>query len=198
MEWLGRSMRKLVGRHVWDVIITDPDSREITAKSREKHTTITARHISVKGSRDNDEARVAHLTGYATSNGIGLMVWFLGPQPRQNGLGGHVVSGMGRMIAHELKNPLAGIKGAAQLLRDDVKNEEALSLIDLIGSEIDRIRRLADRMERLGNDDPQEEQQVNVHAILRQARRIIQSASPKVIFEAVSYTHLTLPTIYSV
>jgi len=90
---------------------------------------------------------------------------------------------MGRMIAHELKNPLAGIKGAAQLLRDDIRDdigtEEGQSLIDLIGSEIDRIRRLADRMETLGDQDPENAERVNIHEILRRARRVIQSANPK-------------------
>ena len=89
---------------------------------------------------------------------------------------------MGRMIAHELKNPLAGIKGAAQLLRDDIGTEEGQSLIDLIGSEIDRIRRLADRMETLGDQDPENAERVNIHEILRRARRVIQSANPKLIF----------------
>ena len=89
---------------------------------------------------------------------------------------------MGRLIAHELKNPLAGIKGAAQLLRDDVASEEGQSLIDLIGSEIDRIRRLADRMETLGDQDPENIDRVNIHEILRRARRVIQSANPNLIF----------------
>jgi len=83
------------------------------------------------------------------------------------------VTGMGRMIAHELKNPLAGIKGAAQLLRDDVEGEEGQSLIELIGSEIDRIRRLADRMETLGDQDPDNVDRVNIHEILRRAGEII-------------------------
>ncbi len=183
MEWLGQSAQKLVGQHIWDVIVTDPDSRAITSKSRSQEATITIRHVSVKANKRSDESCNAHLTAYSTSAGIGFLVWFVGPQPRQNGLGGHVVSGMGRMIAHELKNPLAGIKGAAQLLREDIESEESLSLIELIGSEIDRIRRLADRMETLGNADPEAVKSVNVHEILRQARRVIQSASPHIIFE---------------
>ena len=183
MEWLGRSSQKLVGRHIWDVIATEPDSRQITSKSRSQQTAITIRHVAVKPSKESAESRNAHLTAYSTAAGIGFLVWFVGPQPRQNGLGGHVVSGMGRMIAHELKNPLAGIKGAAQLLREDIENEESLSLIELIGSEIDRIRRLADRMETLGNADPEAVESVNIHEILRQARRVIQSASPHIIFE---------------
>jgi len=183
MEWLGQSAQKLVGQHIWDVIVTDPDSRAITSKSRSQEATITIRHVSVKANKRSDESCNAHLTAYSTSAGIGFLVWFVGPQLRQNGLGGHVVSGMGRMIAHELKNPLAGIKGAAQLLREDIESEESLSLIELIGSEIDRIRRLADRMETLGNADPEAVKSVNVHEILRQARRVIQSASPHIIFE---------------
>ena len=86
------------------------------------------------------------------------------------------------MIAHELKNPLAGIKGAAQLLRDDVASEEGRSLIDLIGSEIDRIRRLLDRMETLGDESAEMSERVNIHETLRHARRIIQSANPTLLF----------------
>jgi len=64
-----------------------------------------------------------------------------------------------------------------------VESDEGRALIELIGSEIDRIRRLADRMEKLGDDDPQSAERVNIHEILRQARRIIQSANPSIIFD---------------
>ena len=182
-EWLGTSARKLIGKSVWAIVATDPDSQGITRKAREAMGAITTRHVSVKETNSETEGRAAHLTAYMTSEGVGLSIWFLGPQPRETKIGGQVVTGMGRMIAHELKNPLAGIKGAAQLLRDDVETEEGLALIDLIGSEIDRIRRLADRMEKLGDEDPSEAMRVNVHEILRQARRIIQSANPDIVFD---------------
>ncbi|WP_427450369.1 two-component system sensor histidine kinase NtrB [Litorimonas sp. WD9-15] len=182
-EWLGRSSHKIEGKRLWDIVATDPDSQGITGKARDKHAAITTRHVSVKDIKAGGDGRMAHLTAYMTSDGVGLSVWFLGPQPRETKIGGQVVTGMGRMIAHELKNPLAGIKGAAQLLRDDVASVEGLALIDLIGSEIDRISRLADRMEKLGDADPEEGQRVNIHEILRQARRIIQSASPNVVFD---------------
>jgi len=78
---------------------------------------------------------------------------------------------------------LAGIQGAAQLIRDDVETEEALSLISLIESEISRIRRLADRMERLGDVSPGEFHDINIHEILQHARKVIQSGiSPNVTF----------------
>lgn len=182
-EWLGKSLRKIEGQSVWKIFETDPDTRGIAMKARDKRGAITSRYIAVKAYGASGDGRLAHLTAYPTTDGAGLSVWFVGPEPRSTKIGGQVVSGMGRMIAHELKNPLAGIKGAAQLLRDDVESEEGLALIDLIGSEIDRIRRLADRMEKLGDEDPVGAERVNIHEILRQARRVIQSANPNVIFD---------------
>ena len=181
-EWLGIPLKRLTGQHVWTLISTDPDSSEVTTKARESLAPMTARDVTVHKSGTKGQDRSANLTAFVNSGGTGLAIWFTGPQPRESRIGGQVVSGMGRMIAHELKNPLAGIKGAAQLLRDDVESEEGLALIDLIGSEIDRIGRLIDRMESLGDVDPTETDLVNVHEILRQARRVIQSAYPDLMF----------------
>jgi len=179
-EWLGKSMRRLVGKAPWDVFSVDETQRTIISKCRELNAPMTMRDCAV--TREEQEEEFCHLTAYPTEGGIGLSIWISGPQPRSSKVGGQLVSGMGRMIAHELKNPLAGIKGAAQLLRDDIGTEEGQSLIDLIGSEIDRIRRLADRMETLGDQDPENAERVNIHEILRRARRVIQSANPKLIF----------------
>ncbi len=181
-EWLEKSLRQIRSKLVWEILETDPDTRAITMKARAETGPVTSRHIAVKPA-EADNSRLAHLSAYPTFDGTGLSIWFVGPEPRSTKMGGHVVTGMGRMIAHELKNPLAGIKGAAQLLRDDVESAEGLALIDLIGSEIDRIRRLADRMEKLGDDDPTVAEKVNIHEVLRQARRVIQSANPKIVFD---------------
>lgn len=182
-EWLGKSLGRLSGKSVWSLFETEPDTRGIGLKARDKRGTVTSRHIAVKAEDEKGDGRLAHITAYETTGGIGLSIWFDGREPRSTKIGGQVVTGMGRMIAHELKNPLAGIKGAAQLLRDDVDSEEGLGLIDLIGSEIDRIRRLADRMEKLGDADPIGSEPVNIHEVLRQARRVIQSANPDIIFD---------------
>ena len=182
-EWLGKSLRRLNGKNVWSVFETDPFSGDMTRTAINQSGAITSRHISVRPSDTDDEKLIAHLTAYPTAAGTGLSVWFVGREPRSTKIGGQVVTGMGRMIAHELKNPLAGIKGAAQLLRDDVESAEGLALIKLIGSEIDRIGRLVDRMEKLGDADPTSAEQVNIHEILRQAKRIIQSANPGILFD---------------
>lgn len=92
------------------------------------------------------------------------------------------VEALGRMLAHELKNPLAGIKGAAQLLASEAKSEEAKELIALITTETDRIRRLADRMEAFGSVSLESLEGVNIHTVLRQTRLLAQSMNGNILF----------------
>jgi two-component system nitrogen regulation sensor histidine kinase GlnL len=81
------------------------------------------------------------------------------------------IGGLGRMLAHEIKNPLAGIRGAAQLLKAGVKAEDA-ALAELIVEETERIRRLVDRVEALGWDTPMAHQPVNIHAVLDRVKAL--------------------------
>ncbi len=179
-EWLGQSLRGLHLKTLDAILETDMSTPDIYARCQAAGAPISLRGCILK--REGREEQRCHLTAFPTESGIGLGVQIIGANPHETKVGGQLVSGMGRMIAHELKNPLAGIKGAAQLLRDDVATEEGRTLIDLISSEIDRIRRLADRMEVLGDQDPANAETVNIHEILRRARRIIQSANPNLVF----------------
>ena len=81
------------------------------------------------------------------------------------------IGGLGRMLAHEIKNPLAGIRGAAQLLKQGVKPEDA-ALAELIVEETERIRRLVDRVEELGWDTPVVGNPVNIHAVLDRVKAL--------------------------
>ena len=81
------------------------------------------------------------------------------------------VVGLGRMLAHEIKNPLAGIRGAAQLLKTGVRAEDA-SLAQLIVDETDRIRRLVDRMEAFSEDAEPAREAVNIHQVLDRVRAL--------------------------
>jgi two-component system nitrogen regulation sensor histidine kinase GlnL len=75
------------------------------------------------------------------------------------------VVGLGRMLAHEIKNPLAGIRGAAQLLRDGAAPAD-LQFAELIIEETERIRRLVDRMEAFSEDSAPARSAVNIHRVL--------------------------------
>jgi two-component system nitrogen regulation sensor histidine kinase GlnL len=83
------------------------------------------------------------------------------------------VSGMAAILAHEVKNPLSGIRGAAQLLEKTVGFEDR-ELAVLIRNEADRIRALVDRMEAFG-EKPIVRDAVNIHRVLEHVRRLAQS-----------------------
>jgi len=84
------------------------------------------------------------------------------------------VSGMAAVLAHEIKNPLSGIRGAAQLLEPALGDEDR-ALSQLIVSETDRIRKLVDRMEVFGDERPLSKAPVNVHDALDHVRRLAES-----------------------
>lgn len=78
--------------------------------------------------------------------------------------------GMAEMLAHEIKNPLAGITGAAQLLEMGL-GEEDRALTGLIVAECRRIVALLEQVERFGDLRPPARQAVNIHDVLERARR---------------------------
>ena len=78
--------------------------------------------------------------------------------------------GMAEMLAHEIKNPLAGISGAAQLLSMGLTGED-LELTDLIVAETRRVVKLLEQVEQFGNIRPPELRAVNIHDVLDRARR---------------------------
>ena len=83
------------------------------------------------------------------------------------------VSGMAAILAHEVKNPLSGIRGAAQLLEASVGPDDR-ELAVLIRDEADRIRGLVDRMEIFG-EKPVVRSAVNIHRVLEHVRKLAQS-----------------------
>lgn len=81
---------------------------------------------------------------------------------------------MAAMLAHEVKNPLSGIRGAAQLLKDEVSPEHQ-PLTDLICMETDRIRDLLDQVEIFAAGAPEGKQQVNIHEVLQYVIGVAQT-----------------------
>ncbi len=78
--------------------------------------------------------------------------------------------GMAEMLAHEIKNPLAGISGAAQLVGMNLSGEDR-ELTDLIVAETRRIVKLLEQVEQFGNLRPPERRAVNIHDLLDRARK---------------------------
>ncbi len=94
------------------------------------------------------------------------------------------VAGMAAVLAHEVKNPLSGIRGAAQLLESSV-TEPDRELTVLIRDEADRIRALVERMEVFG-EKPIERSAVNIHRVMEHVRRLAQSGfAPHIRFTEI-------------
>ncbi len=84
------------------------------------------------------------------------------------------VTGMAAVLAHEVKNPLSGIRGAAQLLETALSTEDR-KLTRLICDETDRICALVDRMEVFSESPFVEREAVNIHQVLGHVRELAQS-----------------------
>ncbi|MFY0614907.1 MAG: PAS domain-containing protein [Hyphomicrobiaceae bacterium] len=83
-------------------------------------------------------------------------------------------SGFSDVLAHEIKNPLSGIRGAAQLLEPGL-NDDDRALTQLICSETERIRKLIDRIEVFGDERPITRDPVNIHDVIEHVRQLAQS-----------------------
>src|SRR5256885_8954646 len=84
------------------------------------------------------------------------------------------VIALAAMLAHEIKNPLSGIRGAAQLLEQSAGDDDR-TLTRLICDEADRIVKLVDRMEVFSDERPVERDPVNIHVVLDHVKRLAQS-----------------------
>jgi two-component system, NtrC family, nitrogen regulation sensor histidine kinase GlnL len=85
------------------------------------------------------------------------------------------VTALAAMLAHEIKNPLSGIRGAAQLLEQSAGGDDDRILTRLICDEADRIVKLVDRMEVFTDERPIERESVNIHVVLEHVKRLTHS-----------------------
>lgn len=104
------------------------------------------------------------------------------------------VTAMAAMLAHEVKNPLSGIRGAAQLLEDAVDGDNR-QLTQLICHETDRIVALVNRMETFTDDRPPAREAVNIHEILDHVRRLAENGFARHL-RIVELYDPSLPPVY--
>ncbi len=104
------------------------------------------------------------------------------------------VTGLASMLAHEIKNPLSGIRGAAQLLEQSVTPEE-VPLARLVREEVDRIVDLIDRVEVFGDDRPIEREPINIHVVLDRVKLLAKSGVARSVTFSEDYDP-SLPPVY--
>lgn len=105
------------------------------------------------------------------------------------------VSGLASMLAHEIKNPLSGIRGAAQLLETSVADDDR-ALTRLICDETDRIVSLVDRMEVFSDERPVDRVPVNIHSVLDHVKAVAKAGFARNIKISENYDP-SLPPVYA-
>ncbi len=153
---------------------------EIVAKAREGQTTLAQYEVDLSSPRTGP--RPADVQAAALVDAPGWVVASLRERTIARKLGrqlvhlgaGRSVAGLAAALAHEVKNPLSGIRGAAQLL-DQVVGEDDRELTRLITAEADRICRLVDRMGVFSDSAPGPREAVNIHEVLEHVRRLAQN-----------------------
>ena len=112
----------------------------------------------------------------------------------QRDTGQQQAMGAPAILGHEIKNPLAGIKGAAQLLARQV-DEKSRALTELIVNEVDRIARLLDQMQKLGRSERTELAPANIHLLIERAIRSLRAANRAMPEISINYDP-SLPDVY--
>ena len=173
---LNASAKSVRGVPVWDMIAVDAPLEEAFTRARDNGTPLFVNDVDV-GSGQRPPVQCA-LHFAPLIDAAGQMILMITPREmagrmtQNNSVKSAAKSaiGMAEMLAHEIKNPLAGITGAAQLLSMNLSTED-LELTDLIVAESRRIVKLLEQVEQFGNLMPPERKAVNLHDALDRARR---------------------------
>ncbi|SNR99617.1 two-component system sensor histidine kinase NtrB [Antarctobacter heliothermus] len=174
--FMNNSAKWLTGQPIWDRLAVDAPLEESFARARDQGTPLFVNDVDVgTGSRAPlvCNLQISPLTGRP-----GWMIMLISPRELAGRMTqSHSVKsaaksaiGMAEMLAHEIKNPLAGIAGAAQLISMSLGPED-LELTDLIVVETRRIVKLLEQVEQFGNLSAPERREVNIHDVLDRARR---------------------------
>ncbi|MCZ4353595.1 ATP-binding protein [Roseovarius aestuarii] len=185
--FLNSSDRAVSGMALWKVLTVETTLQTAFERARTGGTSLLVNDVDVgvalrAKAPGNTRAPVQCNLQIAPMTGQdGVMIILLSPrdlpgqmaQNRSVKSAGRSAIGMAEMLAHEIKNPLAGITGAAQLLEMGLDPDQH-ELTQLIVSESRRIVALLDRVEQFGNVGAPNFRRINVHDVLARARRSAQ------------------------
>ena len=98
-----------------------------------------------------------------------------------------------RGLAHEIKNPLGGIRGAAQLLAAELNSEELSDYTNVIIEEADRLHKLVDRL--VGSRQPLKMEPVNLHEVMERVRNLVEAEISGNGIELIRDYDPSIPTV---
>lgn len=181
---LGSSLRILRRKKISDIVPEDSPVLALVSQSLKKQAVVSEYDVNIGNPLSGDVKVDVHVAPQFNEDGTKVDNVILQFQQRtiaqkisqqkQHRSAARSVSGMAAMLAHEIKNPLSGIKGSAQILSDEV-SEEDKALTTLIVDEVDRISALVDRMEVFTDNRQIDREEINIHSILEHVRRLAEN-----------------------
>ena len=143
-----------------DVEMVFPDGRHIVAEVTADQADVEGQTLCLLQIRQNDNLRKIN---------------------RENTHKHHISASrhLIRGLAHEIKNPLGGIRGAAQLLSRSLESEELKEFTQLIIEQSDRLRDLVDRL--LGPNTPPKRMATNIHVVLERVHALLKLDKPETL-----------------
>jgi two-component system nitrogen regulation sensor histidine kinase GlnL len=179
-QFLGSGAAALCGSALADFVAPHSPLLALVASIWRVGNTISEHDMLLDGPRLGSRSVTIH--GALTSEGVDQLVLTLHERSMAEKMDRQLIhrnaarsiTAMAAMLAHEVKNPLSGIRGAAQLLEQDA-DAAGRELTQLICDETDRIVALVDRMEAFSDHRPIEREAVNIHEVLERVRKVAQS-----------------------
>jgi two-component system, NtrC family, nitrogen regulation sensor histidine kinase GlnL len=179
-QFLGSGAAALGGSALADLVAPHSPLLSLVDSVRRIGNTISEHDVLLDGPRLG--SRLVTIQGALTGEGADMLVLTFHERSMPEKLDRQLVhrnaarsiTAMVAMLGHEVKNPLSGIRGAAQLLEQDA-DSAGRALTQLICAEVDRIVALVDRMESFSDYRPIEREAVNIHEVLGRVRKAAQS-----------------------
>lgn len=177
--FLNLSEKALRGASFWEQVLIDAPLEEAFERAREMRSPLFINDVDVGSGMRAPMLANVHFAPLGGADD--MMILMISPREMANRVtqssnsakAAKSAIGMAEMLAHEIKNPLAGITGAAQLLSMELSAKDQ-ELTDLIVAESRRIVDLLENVEQFGNLRPPQLEATNIHDVLDRAR---QSAS---------------------
>jgi two-component system nitrogen regulation sensor histidine kinase GlnL len=179
-QFVGHGASILVGASIAALLPSDNPIVSLLMQFRSTGAGVLEHDVSVTMPRQGVVAATIQVTPYGESSRIAVIA--LQEQSTARRLDRQLnhrdasrsVGALAAMLAHEIKNPLSGIRGAAQLIEQSIRSEER-PLTRLICAETDRIVALIDRMAVFSDYRPIERTAVNIHEVLERVRRLAEA-----------------------
>ncbi|MFM2480695.1 nitrogen regulation protein NR(II) [Celerinatantimonas sp. YJH-8] len=184
-QLLGQSKKRLINQNLRSLITHTTLNLDILDQVLTRGQSFTDSEVTLVV--ENRPAMVEFSATQVTHNQKRLLLLELKPIDQQKKISQEVhqhaqqqaAKELVRGLAHEIKNPLGGLRGAAQLLEKELPNPELKEFTTIIIEQADRLRNLVDRL--LGPQRPAKQHLHNIHSVLEKVRQLVELDLPETI-----------------